>query len=87
MHSVDVGKWSASRYGQCIPSKRVPGTNWIGGCVGPRTPALVPILSHINPINTFPFYFSKPILIIIFNLFLDRQVESSFPVFRLEIRH
>jgi hypothetical protein len=30
------GEWSASRLCRFIPGKRAPGTNWIGGWVGPR---------------------------------------------------
>jgi hypothetical protein len=30
------GKWSASRPGRFTPGERAPGTNWIGGWVGPR---------------------------------------------------
>jgi hypothetical protein len=30
------GEWSASRPGRFTPGERVPGTHWIGGCVGPR---------------------------------------------------
>jgi hypothetical protein len=29
-------EWSASRLGRCTPEKTAPGTNWIGGWVGPR---------------------------------------------------
>jgi hypothetical protein len=30
------GEWSASRPGLFTPRERTPGTNWIGGWVGPR---------------------------------------------------
>jgi hypothetical protein len=30
------GEWSASLPGRFTPGERAPGTNWIGGWVGPR---------------------------------------------------
>jgi len=36
---LDLGtrcEWSASRSGRFTPRERVPGTHWIGGCVGTR---------------------------------------------------
>jgi hypothetical protein len=33
---LDGGEWSGSRPGRFSPEE-APGTNWIGGCVGPRT--------------------------------------------------
>jgi hypothetical protein len=30
------GEWSASRPGRFTPEERAPGTQWIGGWVGPR---------------------------------------------------
>jgi hypothetical protein len=36
--SALVGReWSASRHGRFTPRERAPGTQWIGGWVGPRT--------------------------------------------------
>jgi hypothetical protein len=34
--ALDGGEWSASRLGPFTPMERAPGTNWIGGWVGPR---------------------------------------------------
>jgi hypothetical protein len=34
--ALDGGEWSASRPGHFIPGERTPGTDWIGGWVGPR---------------------------------------------------
>jgi hypothetical protein len=34
--AIDGGEWSASRPGRFTLRERVPGTHWIGGCVGPR---------------------------------------------------
>jgi hypothetical protein len=34
--ALDRGEWSASRPGRFTPRKRAPGTQWIGGWVGPR---------------------------------------------------
>jgi hypothetical protein len=34
---LDGDEWSASRPGRFTPRERAPGTNWIGGWVGPRT--------------------------------------------------
>jgi hypothetical protein len=31
------GEWSASRSGRFTPGERAPGTDWIGGWVGPKT--------------------------------------------------
>jgi hypothetical protein len=31
------GEWSASRPGRFAPGEKAPGTQWIGGWVGPRT--------------------------------------------------
>jgi hypothetical protein len=33
---LDGGEWPASRPGRFIPRERAPGTQWIGGWVGPR---------------------------------------------------
>jgi hypothetical protein len=32
-----AGEWSVSRPGRFTPKERAPGTQWIGGWVGPRT--------------------------------------------------
>jgi hypothetical protein len=34
--ALDGGEWSASRPGRFTPRERAPGTDWIGGWVGPR---------------------------------------------------
>jgi hypothetical protein len=34
--ALDGGGWSASRPGRFTPRERAPGTQWIGGWVGPR---------------------------------------------------
>jgi hypothetical protein len=34
--ALDGGEWSASRPIHFTPRKRAPGTQWIGGWVGPR---------------------------------------------------
>jgi hypothetical protein len=38
---IDVREWSASRLGPFTPTKRVPGTQWIGGkiCSDKHTPS------------------------------------------------
>jgi hypothetical protein len=33
--ALDGGEWSSSRPGHFTPRERAPGTNWIGGWVGP----------------------------------------------------
>jgi hypothetical protein len=33
--ALDGGEWSASRRGRFTPRRRVPGSHWIGGWVGP----------------------------------------------------
>jgi hypothetical protein len=30
-------EWSASHHGRFISGEIIPGTNWIGGWIGPRT--------------------------------------------------
>jgi hypothetical protein len=34
--TLDGGEWSASHPGRLTPRERAPGTQWIGGWVGPR---------------------------------------------------
>jgi hypothetical protein len=34
--ALDGGEWSASRPGRFTPREKAPGTQWTGGCVGPR---------------------------------------------------
>jgi hypothetical protein len=34
--ALDGGEWSNSRSGCFTPRERIPGTDWIGGWVGPR---------------------------------------------------
>jgi hypothetical protein len=34
--ALDGGEWSASRPSRFTPTKRAPGTHWIGGWAGPR---------------------------------------------------
>jgi len=34
--ALDGDEWLASRTGHFTPGERVPGTLWIGACVGPR---------------------------------------------------
>jgi hypothetical protein len=37
LNNGDRGKWSVSRPGRSILRESSPGTEWIGGWVGPRT--------------------------------------------------
>jgi hypothetical protein len=42
--ALEGGEWSASRPGRFSPSKRAPGTHWIGGWVGPRAVIIIIII-------------------------------------------
>jgi hypothetical protein len=49
------GEWSGSRSGRFTPRERAPGTQWIGGCVGPRAVLVTNIIilqgiSHSRPV-------------------------------------
>jgi len=56
-----ISEWSLWEANSCSSSKEIPHLSLsqkVYYCVC-KSPPLVPILSQMNPVHTFPFYFSK----------------------------
>jgi hypothetical protein len=58
--ALDGGEWSTSGPGRFTPGERSPGTNWIGGWMGPRAGLDVVQERKILPLPEFETWPSSP---------------------------
>jgi hypothetical protein len=73
--ALDAGEWSASRPGRFPPRKRVPGTYWIGGWVGPRA-YMDAVVKRIIPSPRRESILRTPIIHPVTQRYTDRNVTA-----------
>jgi len=70
--TLDGGELSASRPDHFIPGQRIPGTDWIGGWVGPRA-GLNVVARRKYPSSCWKSNFGRPVRSLLFILLTDLQ--------------